>query len=345
MTPDERIDRLIAALSQYGVHPSAPADDAALEQLESELAPLTLPETLRRLWQRVDVRTLRFSTFPTLSNPAFALSGWRLDRDSAMSPPGLLAFCYESHFWRRVELEGAGATGGAVFDSGAGDDTVRLRCAGIDDWLDTTIALLDEEAFEWYEHGDGPWMIGDGDRADQLHAERLAARRPHPLYGDLVEIPAFDEDAWPGHWQRAAGIVRAAQAPVGATTTVSELLSAARSKDVSGTLAGCVMEHYYLAGTGPRLMVTDRTGVLDIAVPLDVAGARIPNPVWVEIDVDVARLDPPQPMVDWQARHRADSDFGQYPPQFPHLLGQIRPQAVARAVRALEDDPAVAPQP
>ena len=208
MTSDAQIDRLVEALRSAGApEPQPPADASSLAALEGELAPLRLPETLRRLWQRIDVRSLALDTYPRLSDPDFALFGWRLNRDGVLSVPlSMLPFCYESHNHLLIELEDGEDAGGTIFEWGFGDGSLRIRFAGLEDWLAVLVAALDEGSFERHDAwqapacwststATGPWRKrGLWPSAPMPHTRMRASSRsmsqPGPSGGSARPLPS-----------------------------------------------------------------------------------------------------------------------------------------------------------
>jgi hypothetical protein len=335
MTPDERIDRLVEALEAAGAPaPEAPSDHAGLVALQGEIAPLRLPDTLRRLWERVSIGSFALVTYPFLSTPEVALGGWRLNRDTdLLVPAGMLPFCYESHNHLLVELEGAGVPGGAVFEWRFTDTSLRLRCAHVDDWLDSLVTLLEDRLFERREGTAGDRLVVDVERHRALLAERLDARGPHPLYGAL-RVLATERDSWPDHWARATAPLLAAREARGASATVRELLAAARAAEARATLSGVRSNLSIGADRSWRVLLADSTGVLDVHCPVDTPGFHsLGDSPLVELDVRAPKLPPPRARVDWRALVVAPEDEAAAEPRLHQLVPAVTPQAVAEAIR------------
>lgn len=332
MTTDDRIDRVIAALEAADAPtPRPPETDEALLDLEAELAPLRLPSGLRRLWQRVDPATMVLRTFPQLSDPGFALSGWRMNRDDEFGLPlNLLAYCYESHFHLLAELDDGEQPGGAVFAFAFADDTLTLRFADVDDWLDVLAVIVEEGAYQRSENEHGTWLWASKERFDALVGERLAAAGPHALYGDSPP-GSVDPSAWPERWHRVTEPYRRAREPRGADLTVRELLAATREGEVRATLAG-VQTHIAIGTPGEpwRILFADETGILDVLCPGAVTGlGLLGHAARVELDVRAARVSGPRAIVDWRG-------FG--PVRLHDLVLRMDPQAIAEAIRPLPED-------
>jgi hypothetical protein len=333
VTSDDRIDRLFAALEAIGApRPRPPESDAALAELEAELEPLKLPDRLRRLWQRVDAGTMPLQAFPQLSNPEFALFGWRMARDEEFgTPENLLAFCYESHFHLLVELDDGEQPGGTVFRYAFTDDAMTMSCPHLDDWLDALTQILEEGAYERGEGAYGSWIRANQERYEELCRERLAASRPHPIHGDERAIP-LDARSWPERWQRAIAPFRHAQEPRGPDGTVRELLAAARRGEARATVAGVQTTLAVGRPQEPwRILFADETGVLDVLCRPEVPGLGLLGQTHrVELDVHAHHIRGPRPMMDWRALGK---------PRLHDLIRHAAPQAVAEAIRRLPEDP------
>jgi hypothetical protein len=332
VTTDDRIDRLCAALEAAGAPaPRPPDSDDALAELEAEVEPLRLPAGLRRVWERIDAGTMALNAHPRLSNPEFALFGWRMARDEEFgTPENMLAFCYESHFHLLIELDDGEQPGGTVFEYGFTDQTLTMLCAHLDDWLEVLTEILEEGAYERGEGVAGAWLQANQERYEALCRRRLAAGRPHPLYGEEGQLP-LDPRSWPEHWHRAVEPFRRAQQPRGANATVRDLLAAARNGEAHGTLAGVQTRTAVGAPHEPwRIALLDDTGILDVLCPAQVPGLGVLGRTHrVELDVRVPHIRGPRPMVDWQA-------LGE--PRLHDLIRHVEPQAVADAIRALPED-------
>ena len=340
MTGAAQVTRLIDALADAGVPVSAPADLGDLRELEREIGPLRLPGTLRDLWERIDAATFRMNAWPRLQTPAFALFSWRLSRDNGTFPPGLLPFCYDSHNHLLVELDHEGFAGGTVFEASFDDRDARVRCAHIEDWVDVLVAVLAEGAFDRQEVADGRvWLDADQDRYEALMAESLSARGAHPVYGNSLEV-SLDPERWPSRWYEAAEPVRRLREPRGPTTTIASLLSEARSADARGTVAGASFKTIVGRGNGPwRLLLTDRTGVIDVACPPEIPGYHALNTNFLEMDLRVPKLRGPKPAVDWRAQAAEYSEEPHAEPRLHQLIQAAEPQAIAEAVRTLPPGP------
>ena len=338
MTSDARIDALLEALRSAGAPgPQPPADGSALAELEAELAPLRLPATLRRLWQRIDVRSFAVDTYPRLSSPDFALFGWRMNRDGdPLVPLSMLPFCYESHNHLLVELDAGEGDGGTVFEWGFGDQSLRIRFAALEDWLAALVAALDEEAFERREGVAGPRLVVDADRFDSLAEETLAARGRHSQFGDARQLPIGVAD-WPERWRRASEPFRQEQEPRGADRTVRELLDEARSGEVRATLAGVASTLAIAPDRSWRIALVDSTGVIDVACPPDTPGLGfLGQTPRLELDVRAPQVAGPRGRVDWRGLLASQPGEREGEARLHDLILHVEPQAVAHAIRPLE---------
>jgi hypothetical protein len=338
MTSDTHIDRLVGALRSAGApEPQPPADASSLAALERELAPLRLPETLRRLWQRIDVRSLALGTYPQLSAPDFALSGWRMNRDGDLVVPlSMLPFCYESHNHLLIELDDGEETGGTVFEWGFGDGALRIRFAGVEDWLAVLVAALDEGSFERREGVAGLRLVIDFDRFKSLAEERLVASGAHPLYGDVRQL-SLDITAWPERWQRASAPFKREQRPRGADKTVRDLLNATRDGDVRATLSGVISTLAIGPDRSWRIALVDPTGVIDVACPPDMPGfGFLGQSPRIELDVRAPHVTGPRGLLDWREALAAQPGERDGEPRLHDLIRHVEPQAIGEAIRPLE---------
>ena len=111
---DGCIDRLQAAVRATGVSvPDAPGDVEALRLLERTIAPLELPPSLRRLWERVSPATLPVGLSPpeipsryhAVADPALAVDAWISARDfPGPVPVAVVAVAHWPPLWRFVQL-------------------------------------------------------------------------------------------------------------------------------------------------------------------------------------------------------------------------------------------------
>lgn len=352
---DEAIDRFALAVQRAGVAPvRPPADTAVLAEVERRIAPLVLPAEARRLWERVDPRSLRLEIHPSLCDPAFSLEVWQRhnDENPGTVPRPLFPLCYESHNFLFVELDDAdGIGGGALFEWAYGGDLFKLRAYRVADWLES-LAQLIEEGEPSPGGGSGPLL--DWDRYIRIVSDRLehsprhpvyGAPRPHPRYSHIGYSVTFEEDilAWPERWRRLSGVINEDRAPRGATHTIAELMRAAeRAAEqepgvglVRATIAGAVVA---LGGsrTGWEATVDDGTGQLRVWCPARVTtfGPRIRD--HFEFDV----------VLSWDAqaqraaRHReamktSPIEDDRIAARFIGLWGPLSDAATAEAIRRL----------
>src|ERR1044072_7990331 len=142
---DVAIDGFIGAVTRAGLPaPSPPTDLSSMRELEAAIAPLRVPEPVRRFWQRVDPATLRARSHPGLHGTDFALRCWRSARDEFTSyqPLALLQIAYESHQCTSVELDQPGIAGGALLEWTLADGGFERRFAGLQGWLVSPAELL-----------------------------------------------------------------------------------------------------------------------------------------------------------------------------------------------------------
>lgn len=290
VTIDGALEALSGAFERVGVPLWRPPKAlAALEALEAELAPLRLPEAVRKFWRRVDVRTLRASPYPGFTTPEFALGGWRLARDEfrVFQPLALLNVGYESHGCMSVELDVGDVDGGALFEWFVSDPSgFERRFDGLAEWVRHIADLIDRGGYKRLETDHGPWsLVPDPDVAEE-HWVAPSVPGWHPAHGTMLHVGG-DILEWPEHWQRVNGLRPQDRRLRGATHTVSEVLVSRPDQALRATIAGHVVS---FAGSGAwaHVRIADGTGELDIACP---AGTLLLGPRlgrWFEFDVVVA---------------------------------------------------------
>src|SRR4051812_19610444 len=118
MRLDDQIDELGRQLAHARVAtPVRPSDTMALDEVEAAIAPLRLPGSVRRLWERVDARQFRLATYPQFTEPEFALRAWQTDVAAGLVPARLFPLCYESWSYVLVELHALDeCDGGTLFE-------------------------------------------------------------------------------------------------------------------------------------------------------------------------------------------------------------------------------------
>jgi hypothetical protein len=260
-----------------------------------------------------------------------------MNRDGDLVVPlSMLPFCYESHNHLLTELDDGEETGGTVFEWGFGDGSLRIRFAGVEDWLAVLAAALEEGSFERREGVAGVRLVIDADRYKTLAEERLVARGTHPLYGDARQLP-LDVRAWPERWQRASAPFKREQRPRGANRTVRELLNAARDGEVGATLAGVVSTLAIGRDRSWRIALVDPTGVIDVACPPDTPGLGfLGQAPRIELDVRARHVTGPRGLLDWREALAAQPGERDGEPRLHDLIRHVEPQAIGEAIRPLE---------
>lgn len=199
MNVDALLDELAALLARAGVSPPvSPPDVAALDEVERVIAPLRLPASARRLWERVDVRSYRVETYPALTDPEFALQAWQRDQVAELVPARLFPLCYTSWAFVFVELHAPEADdGGTLFEWMYGGADFQVAYDDLDDWLGVQVGAIQAGEAE-LAHGRLRVPIPEDRRLGDVGLDRLARRGPHPLYGMTTAIPEHD---WPERWR------------------------------------------------------------------------------------------------------------------------------------------------
>lgn len=330
----EQIDRLAAALASQGCSlPEPESGRIPWEEIELDIAPLRLPAELRELWERVDLARLPLISSPHPSTPDFALSGWRMLRDEpyASFPCGLFPWCYESHDFLFIELDGPGAFPGTIFEWAFAGSDFELRYRDLGDWLEVMLALLEQGAFERREGPMGVQLLPDLDRTGALAAELLATRDPHPVYGTETRF-GEEPDKWPAHWAPLAELIAADPPLQYPERSVAEVQSSRRDGPVRATVTGATSTMWALAGDGVRVLLCDGTASIDIWCPPEVRGmGRIGGEPEHRIEIEVEHWTEPMPPVDWQ--RLAVGASGKQPlPTAGILLKNTPPEATATIV-------------
>lgn len=262
---DSAIDRLDEALRSVGVAGLEPPGDVGpVAEIAEAVAPYVLPNELRRFWERVEAESVHVHTFPKVGGPATALSQLRIVRELATPvpiglPPILLPVDYASHCYGVVELGTEWDEGGSFLEFEFDDMPFVSR--SVADWLDMVAELLSEGSFELH---DG-WAELDHPAVLATRLARLESSDPHPVYGDLRAIPSALE-SWPAHWLAASGIDLCGREPLGATSTIAELIDAADAGPVTGRIHAEVVR-LVGSGAGTLVVVDDGSGALDVWCP------------------------------------------------------------------------------
>ncbi|MGZ6663132.1 MAG: hypothetical protein ACXVHL_38125, partial [Solirubrobacteraceae bacterium] len=98
---DEQVRELHSVLAALGLpSPEALADRTVLDEIDRAIAPLRLPESVRRLWELVDPYSLTRTVgmHPEPSDLQFSLESWRRSSlEIHCEPRHFFQFCYSSH--------------------------------------------------------------------------------------------------------------------------------------------------------------------------------------------------------------------------------------------------------
>jgi hypothetical protein len=217
MAIDESIDALSEALERAGVDPpEPPAEPPDFAEIAATIAPMSLPEDVRRWWERVDPWSVRVLAHPGPIRWDFALEGWIQHRDEfpEIAPRSLFLVGYASWTCMSVELDSDLNPGGALFEWRLEDGGFYLRHHDLAGWLDRITSLLAAGDFERRNGGEaGPRLLLK-DQAGILAMHDLPrAVPPSPVHGD-VTLYGRDAEAWPPHWRELSGFaIRPLDAP------------------------------------------------------------------------------------------------------------------------------------
>jgi hypothetical protein len=330
---DLKVAELGDALEAAGLpRPRPPASRDALDELTSAIAPLRLPEEVRRFWELVDVDSLAVRRYPPIHDPAGSLCLWTQNLD----PPGtlprvLLPLAYESHAFVLVELHGPDdAAGGALFTWGYGDVEFSYIGDSIGNLVDHTIDALRGGWLEHFEDGDIqilPNATGGGGCLD----DRLSSAS-HPSLGEIASIPG-QARSWPHRWLTLSGIPVEHLTPAGADYTIAGALAALASGHPQARIQGSVIR---LAGNAEHVSVTVSDGTADMQVvcPASVTALGPHCPGRFEFAIVAAAPDAAAPMQPFPG--------DVVPAHLAGLLEQYRevmtgrPDAIATEVRPLD---------
>jgi hypothetical protein len=251
-------------------------------------------------------------------------------------PPLFLAIGYASHIHRSIELASEWSDGGTIIWWEWINGGFRITYRSLAHLLDVVAELVAEGTVE--RHVDRLYVPYEAEEAKQMNRLRAA---PHPVYGDVLEIPA-DLRSWPPHWLEASGIDLADRVPRGATHTIAELARAADEGPVTGRLHGQIIR---LVGSseGSLVVVDDGTGQLDVWCP---SGTSLWGPIHrerFELEVTVESPIHPPPDLDTGhaevQRHALAGRIEEAQAAAEEFFGQIhahRASAVASDLRPLD---------
>ncbi len=250
MDVSDAVERLHRAHARAGLGRVERPDDrveTVLAEIAAAVAPLRLPADLLALWRSVDPDTLAVGPSPRPAGPELSLRLWREHLARRPDLARLFPWCYESHDFILVELDGPGSTGGGCYSWTFGSAPVVRTFTSVAAYVDLLATMIELGEFTY-----------------------------HPLLGVLE----FDPDR---RWTDAQ-LVRLASdgcppatGPAGSTlrsapTTVAALReAAARGQSPSGLVCARVLS---LSGSasGARIQVTDGTGRLDVWCPASLCG-------------------------------------------------------------------------
>jgi hypothetical protein len=232
--------------------------------VEALIAPLELPDTLRRWWERFGPLPMGPNPgmgtpfVPEFADPALMYYRWQAARDRpGQMPEALLPAAVWSGTVRFVDLTDAGT----VYDWTSGTAALVPRFAAFEEWIAAvTDTLLDDDATRVFD-------LGDGVRWADLVA--VPARDPG--------LPAVDLRApWPDRWREASALFDGRRVVPERELSIAELLW---SRPGAATVWGLV------SGADSQLSVLDGTGWLRAWCPPEVPGR------WLAGDRNICELD------------------------------------------------------
>jgi hypothetical protein len=215
--------------------------DAVLAQLAAAIAPLRLPADLVAFWRAVDPDTLAVAPCPRPAGPELALRLWREHLAGQVALHRFLPWCYESHDFMLVELDGADGPGNGCFSWAGGPSPVVRAFSSVTAYVDLLATMLELREF--------------------THHPQLGVLEfdPARCWADAQAVRLASGD-------RARTRARADQPRPGLTTVAALRASAAAGETPSGLIRARVLS---LSGSasGSRIQVSDGTGSLDVWCP------------------------------------------------------------------------------
>ena len=259
---EEAVERLNRAGAPYGVRLSTwkrrTKRQQLLEAIESDLAPLALPDELRAFWSRWDPSSLQWPVFDGFIPLRHIIERRQIEQPQSPSAVMPIADWTHARIW--TELSTETHAGGRVFSSSVDDGELRLWAFGISDLLDLISSAFERD------------LINDrtGD-LHEVHFKALVKRSLDQTIGADAQR-TFDGMArinFPEHWRLAEGLAPDHFALRGPTHTVQSLRSERDTADsVTATLVGT---YETSIGGGPLSgcvgTFTDNTGTLQVFVP------------------------------------------------------------------------------
>ncbi len=249
MDVSEAVDRLVSAHSTAGLGRVArpPAEvETTLAAIAKAIAPLRLPADLLAFWRGVDPDTLAVAPCPRPADPELALRLWQEHLADEPSLHRFFPWCYESHDFLLVELDGPDRDGpdrdGTGCCSWGGQNTPAVRAfASVTAYVDLLATMIDLREF--------------------TH---------HPELGVIEFDPAR-------YWADAQAVRLAAsdrgqrlRPPTGprpGLTTVASLRAAAEAGDSPVGVIRARVLAVSGSASGTRIEVSDGTGTLDVWCP------------------------------------------------------------------------------
>ena len=190
---DDAVALLSAALGALDFRmPRPPESTRDIDDLAAEIAPLRLPDEIRRFWELVDTSTLVADRPPKLDGPRYALHSWKTHHSPGF-PEVLLPIGHESWSLLMVELHGPSDTlGGPLVEWAYGDQDFRYVAESLADWVAETAVAVRGQRFERSRDRDGVEL------ALLEHIIRPPDHRPGN--GGATNIPV-ESSHWPGRWR------------------------------------------------------------------------------------------------------------------------------------------------
>jgi hypothetical protein len=290
MAIDDSIDALAAALERVGVDPPGPpAEPPDFNAIAAPVAPMSLPEDVRRWWERVDPWSVRAWAYPELSGWQFALDTWIQHRHEfpGIAPRSLFLVGYTSWACMSVELDSTLNAGGALFEWRLEDGGFHLRYHDLAGWLDRITGLVSAGEFERRDGAEsGPRLLLK-DPHTSLPMSRLPGPgTPNAVHGDVTTYERHPL-TWPLHWRELSGIPAEVVRPRGATHTVEEALARNPEHEFDATVRGRVTAASR-SGSSWYVRVGDGTGSLAVTCP---APTTVLGPVMGrEFEFDIVML-------------------------------------------------------
>lgn len=258
------------------------ATDEELQPLRDAVAPYLLPAQVEQLYRwRAGGDSGVFGGWRMRSIPD--LLRWYAFTEE-LDEPRVWLPVFENQMLNAITLDfpGEPASDPSVWYGSTHDEPIQRMFDSIETLVEVVCDAADDGVLE--ELGIGSLVLDEvesvSDRAwTDYRLRRCPTAWRYPDPPDGTELSRFPEHRWPRPWLLSIGVTDESQQPRGATHSIAELLGAAASGPVTGTIRGLVQ-----SGAGWDMVLRDGTG--EIAVHLDPRRVPLPPELDGEVEVD-----------------------------------------------------------